>query len=30
LRMHGPCAEHRRSYAPVRALIDAAKGTKTP
>jgi ribonuclease HII len=25
LRAHGPCPEHRRSYAPVRALIDSNK-----
>jgi ribonuclease HII len=22
LRLHGPCAAHRRSFAPVRALLD--------
>lgn len=25
LAAHGPCPEHRRSYAPVRALLDAAR-----
>jgi ribonuclease HII len=24
LRLHGPCAAHRRSYAPVRAVLDGA------
>jgi ribonuclease HII len=26
LRVHGPCAEHRRSYAPVRACLEGGDG----
>lgn len=30
LRQHGACSEHRRSYAPVRKVIEASHGLCTP
>ena len=30
LRQHGPCPAHRRSYAPVRAVLQAPAGAQTP